>query len=76
MKDFTTITECIEALKSMPQDAEMAYLYDMEARGSVRSVYLAKSGLVVLTAGGGAVAYSSEDWPVGTEKIVTELGAA
>ena len=41
------VSDIIEKLKTLPQDAEMGHLWDGAVRSNVDCVYLAKSGMVV-----------------------------
>ena len=52
----------IEALKSMPPDADVTHLWDGEPRTAVEIVYLARGGFVV-TSDFDMVCYSEESRP-------------
>ena len=43
-----TVKELVAQLAGMPQDAEVAYLYDGALRGDTARVYVSKSGVVAL----------------------------
>ena len=45
------VSELVERLKSMPQDAEVKYFWDGKARSSVTDVYWSRKGDVVFTDG-------------------------
>jgi len=62
-----TVHEIIEALKKMPQEAEMRHLWDGAARSKVDCVYLAQAGYVVV-APEYEPAYDDEDRPIGAPK--------
>lgn len=55
--------QLIEALKDMPQDAEVWHLWDGEARTMIEHVWLSKDGKVI-TADSGEVCYSTDARPI------------
>ncbi len=57
------VSELIEALKIMPQDAEVRHLWDGEARTAIELVWLARDGNVI-TADHGMGCYSANTMPV------------
>ncbi len=54
------VSELIEQLKGMPQDAKVSHVWDGASRTLIEHVWLARSG-EVCTADGGMVVYSDED---------------
>ena len=54
--------QLIEALKLMPQDAEVRYLWDGSSRSDAEMAWLARGGFVVI-AERGMVCYGDEDRP-------------
>lgn len=62
------VRELIEALRGMPQDADVWYLYDGAARGSADVCYLARSGEVMLGFEE-AVVYYDEDRPADAPSV-------
>lgn len=56
------VSELIVALSGMPQDADVGIIYDGGERLSCESIYLARSGRVLLT-DSGEVVYGTEDRP-------------
>jgi len=57
-----TVAKLIEVLRTMPQDAEVRYLYDGAARGFPDRVWLSNRGEVVLAEHDDPV-YYQEDLP-------------
>ena len=43
------VKELIEELKKLPHESEVRYVYDGDARASVNKIWLAKSGIVILS---------------------------
>lgn len=64
------VSQLIECLKHMPQNANVMHLWDGEARTSIEFVWLAKSGDVI-TADGEMVSYSDEDRPSSVPSLLT-----
>lgn len=58
-----TVKELIAALSKLPGDANVRYIWDGEARGSVEFVYLAKGGEAILN-DFGEIVYSDESRPM------------
>lgn len=56
------VSELIEALKRMPQDAYVWHLWDGEARTQVKHVWLSRSGRVI-TSDAGMVCYTESTRP-------------
>ena len=67
------VSELINALAQMPQDAEVLHLWDGEARTAINHVWLSRGGDVV-TADSGIVCYSEETRPMfipdGTKNVI------
>jgi len=57
------VSELIEKLKQMNQEAEIRHLWDGELYTSIDHVYMGKTGICV-TAGEGQVAYSDDGRPI------------
>ena len=57
------VSELIEVLGTLPQDATVLHLWDGEARTEINHAWLSKDGKVI-TADYGMVCYSSETRPV------------
>lgn len=56
------VSELIEKLKAMPQDAEVRHLWDGAARTEIKHVWLTREGVVV-TADDGEACYNTPDRP-------------
>ena len=63
------VKELIKELSQMPQDAEVAHIWDEALRTNIELVWLSKSGIVA-TSDFGMVVYNDEDRPISapTEK--------
>jgi hypothetical protein len=57
------VSELIEALRTMPADADVLHLWDGEARTGIEHVWLSRDGNVI-TADDGMVCYSTGTRPV------------
>ena len=56
------VSDLIAALRAMPQDASVSYLWDGAPRSDANHVWLARTGQVIL-ADFGDVCYDEEDRP-------------